>query len=202
MTTRRILSTIVVLMQMLPGLSLAARAETKNARFPETRFAETRFAVSPDQVARAMRAAGVAAAAERIDLLSPIQTRQPNAALRLISVKHWQGNTLKAELRCSDRKACLPFYVLLRDADSVPDLAVVHGSAEPQKSASATPRAHDVHIGDPAILVFERQQSRITIRVICDQNGDRGQIIRVASSDRKHSYKAEVIEPGLLKGAL
>ena len=192
MTTRKILSTIVILMQMLPGLPLAARAETQNAR----------FAVSPDQVAQAMRAAGIAAAAERIDFLSPIQTSQPNAALRLISIKPWQGNTLKAELRCSDSKACLPFYVLLRDADSVTDVAVLHKSAEPQKSASATPKTHDVHVGDAAILIFERQQSRITIRVICDQNGDRGQIIRVASADRKHSYKAEVIEPGLLKGAM
>jgi flagella basal body P-ring formation protein FlgA len=43
---------------------------------------------------------------------------------------------------------------------------------------------------------------RITLRVICLENGARGERVRVSSTDHKRIYQAEVIDPGLLKSAL
>lgn len=162
---------------------------------------ESGFAVSSSQVADAMREAGRPVNADRIRLLSSVRTRRPNATLQLVSVGEWQDDMHKAEMRCTDRSACLPFYVLVRDS-LLASLAVSQRPDQLQGNPVVTPRTHDVHIGERATLVLERNESRIVMRVVCAQNGDRGQKIRVASPDRKRFYEAEVVEPGFLRGTL
>jgi hypothetical protein len=159
------------------------------------------FVVSPRQVADAMGEAGKPVGADRIHLLSPVRTRRPNASLELVRVGEWQDGTLKAEMRCADRSVCLPFYVLVRDSLTEP-LVVNQRPAQSQANFAAKPKTYDVRIGDPATLVFEREDSQIVMRVICVQNGDRGQRIRVATRDRRRFYEAEVVEPGFLRGTL
>jgi hypothetical protein len=183
MNIRRVLNTLVLLPLAWP---LVAGADARDYR----------FVVSPEQVTRAMRASGVPVSVEQIELLSSVRSRQAEPSLRVVTVRQWQGNTRKAELRCTNGAACLPFYVLVRNSD-----AEAQNSPRAQ-SNSAEIRAHDVHVGDPAVLIFERDQSRITIRVVCVQAGDRGQKIRVASRDRKKFYEGEVLQSGLLRGTL
>jgi len=184
MITRHILNTAAVL--LLSPLIMAADSDAN-------------FVVSPRQVADALREAGRSVDADHVRFLSPVYARRQNASLELVSVGEWQDGTLKAEMRCADRSACLPFYVLLRDSLALP-LAV---SQRPARTSSpATSKTYDVHIGDPATLVFERKESRIVMHVICTQNGDRGQKIRVATRDRRRFYQAEVVEPGFLRGTL
>jgi len=176
---------------LLPALPLTARAETRRGD----------FLVSSYQVAHAMHAAGVPVTTEGIEFLSSVRTRQPNAALKLINVGSWQDGILRAELRCAEPGECLPFYVLVHDSSTMPDLWS-QSTAQTTTPVRGIHKTYDVRIGDPATLVFEGRESRITVRVICAQNGDRGQKIRVASRDRKHFYQAEIVEPGLLKGIL
>lgn len=190
MTTRRVLPTFIVLLYVLPTLSLSARADARVAG----------YVISAGQIVQALREGGLRVTADRIEILSSVRSRQPNASLRLIRAGEWQDGTLKAEIRCDERSACLPFYVLVHDATGVPDVV----SRKPvcqAKSSLAVLKTHDVHVGDRAILIFEGNESRITVRVVCVQNGDRGQKIRVASRDRKHFYQAEIVEPGLLRGS-
>jgi hypothetical protein len=104
---------------------------------------------------------------------------------------------LKVELRCHDHRACLPFYVLLNA-----------GTAD-APGPTATPQTLEVPVkqalmrdGDPATLVFENTALRITLPVICLQSGNRGQKIRVSSKDRKHFFKAEIVDLGLLRATL
>ena len=189
MRLHRTANALAVLAALLSAHVLTMRAEAR----------DWDFVVSPGQVAHALGEAGVAAPAERIEFLSQVRTRHANEDLRLISVAEWQEGTLKAEMGCAERRDCLPFYVLVRDTAISPDL--LNGrQAKSAEATPASPKMHDVHKGDAAILFFESNDSRITMRVICMQNGDRGERIRVASADRKHFYQAEIIEPGLVKG--
>jgi len=168
---------------------------------PSTLAAESGFVVSSSQVAEALREGGKAVDADHIHLLSPVRSRRPHAALKLMSVGEWQDGVMKAEMRCTNRSACLPFFVLVQDSAGLRD-AVGRRPAQSLASSPATAKTYDVHIGDPATLVLETKESRIVMRVICAQNGDRGQKIRVASRDHKRFYEAEVIEPGFLRGTL
>ncbi len=184
MNIRRVFNTLV----LLPlAWSLVAGADARDYR----------FVVSPAQVMRAMRASGVPVSVEQIELLSSVRSRLAEPSLRVVTVRQWQGNTQKAELRCTNGTACLPFYVLVRNSD-----AEAQNSPRTRPNAATEIRAHDVHVGDPAVLIFEGDQSRITIRVVCVQAGDRGQKIRVASRDRKKFYEGEVLQSGLLRGTL
>jgi len=189
MNSRTLIHGIAVATLLLATLSRVARAEAGDG-----------FAVTPGQVALAMRRAHVPADVGDVRFLSAVWARVPDPSLKLISIAKWETGTLKAELRCADRGACLPFYILLRDAGSAIDVrtAPIHEEARPIR----LPVRHAVHTGERAMLVFENGDSRIQMRVICAQNGDRGQKIRVASIDRKRFYQAEVVEPGLLKGIL
>jgi len=186
---RHVMNRAGILALLLPFSMLAAGEPTGS------------FVLSPSQVARAIREAGRQVNDDRVGFLSQVRTRQANPTLKVMSIHEWHDGVQKVEIRCVDRSVCLPFLVLVRDGAFVPDPAN-SSQAKLQKAFSTLPKRHDVRIGDPAILVFEGNDSRITMRVICAQDGDRGQKIRVASSDRKHFYEAEVIEPGFLKGNL
>ena len=51
-------------------------------------------------------------------------------------------------------------------------------------------------------LLLEGNHVHIRLTVICLENGTKGQTIRVASKDRKLTYKAEVIEDSTVRGSL
>ncbi len=157
--------------------------------------------ITRQQIAQAVRIAGLSPSPTDVELLSAVPARQANPALKLLSLRSWEEGKLKARLSCVDRSACLPFYVLIRAetplAGANPAPSLGQGT-----SAPATKTRYDVRRGDPAILVFETQNSRVTVRVTCAQNGRRGETIQVASQDRKRFYRAEVVQPGLLKGTL
>ena len=59
-----------------------------------------------------------------------------------------------------------------------------------------------VHNGKDATLVFEGQNMRMIMPVLCLQNGVRGQRIRVISKDRKKVFLALVTGPGTLTSAV
>lgn len=167
--------------------------------------AGARYAISANRVAEALVASGVPVTTEHVRLLSAVSARDRDPSLRVIKVMKWSDNSFKAELRCRDQGACLPFYVLLtgnHEADTLNPAA--HGGSERQGLADflAPGKPALLRDGDPATLIFENSALRITLPVICLQSGNRGETIRVTSKDRKRFFKAQIIAPGLLKAAL
>lgn len=154
--------------------------------------------VSSRQVALALHTSGWHVDPDQVQFLFPVNTRQPNAALKLIRVDPWQDGLQKAEIRCVDASACLPFFILIH-ADHLP---ATQDDNRVRPVGTSQSQHHDVHVGDAAVLIFERSESRITLQVICEQNGNRGQRIKVATRDRKHFYEAEIVGPGQLRGTL
>jgi len=164
-----------------------------------TTAAETRDStiLTTQRVAMAMAQSGWKVDAAQVRFLSAVSIIGGDSRLQVVEVAPWVHNTLKAKLRCLDPHACLPFYVLIT------------GTAEQREQSpdtvEQTPRIAMsgekplMRSGDPATMVFSNQGLRISMPVICLQNGRQGQTVRVASTDHKRFYKAEILGPGLLK---
>ena len=164
---------------------------------------DNRSPISPQQVANAMAASGWKVASEQVNFLSKVTSATRDGRLQLVQVTRWQGDRLKAELRCHDPRACLPFYVLISrtvTADEPGQTSAAMASADSNQSAfEMTTEKPLLRSGDPATMTFANKGLSITMPVICLENGHRGQKIRVASADHKRFYKAEIVGPGLLK---
>lgn len=159
-----------------------------------------RFDVSPQRVAEALAAAGVPATTGQVRFLDPVTALVQDPRLQVLRVGNWTGGALKAELRCHDHRACLPFYVLLSSSGA----ADAQGrTLSVQKTVTESPdKSALMRDGDSATLLFESSALRISMPVICLQSGTRGQTIRVASTDHKRFFSAEIVGSGLLKAAL
>jgi len=59
-----------------------------------------------------------------------------------------------------------------------------------------------IRTGQRATIVLQGENLRATTSVICLQNGQRGESIRVSSLDRKRIMVGEIVGPGLLHGTL
>jgi len=178
-TVRRVVLTIAI-------FSVALAAETRDST-----------ALTTQRVALAMAQSGWNVEAAQVKFLSAVSIVGGDPRVQVVEVAPWVHNTLKAKLRCLDPHACLPFYVLIT------------GTAERREQSpdpvERTPRIAMsgekplMRSGDPATMIFANRGLRISMPVICLQNGRQGQTVRVASTDHRRFYKAEILGPGLLK---
>ncbi|MFZ0284123.1 MAG: flagella basal body P-ring formation protein FlgA [Terriglobales bacterium] len=179
------------LLTVLLGINFPAAGQTH----------QDRVAISTQRVANAMAQAGWKVGAGQIKLLSQVTSTAQDAWLEVVQVTHWQGDKLKAELRCHDPRACLPFYILVNEAGTADKSGQTLPLATAQKHPEdeITPEQPLLRSGDPATMMFSDPGISITMPVICLQSGHRGQMIRVASTDHKRFYKAQIVGPGLLR---
>jgi hypothetical protein len=150
-------------------------------------------------VADAMELTGTAVNPDQIEFLSGGNKIREGAEVRVLKVTNRTDGVLKVELRCQDNHECLPFYVLVHGLDRV-NLTLPEKRAQPVTAARAPQNL--IRGGDHATLILESRDSRISMPVICLQSGVRGQTIRVASTDRKQVFDAEIVANGMLKGNL
>lgn len=184
----RTLASFCLLWLLIP----AAVGQDTSARFP----------ISSERVARAIMAAGVPVTAAQVRLLAQVNALGPDSGLEVINMAKWSGDTWKVELRCSDPRVCLPFYVLVQAGRSgaFDGISALRSGPLARRNVSHSLRKQILmRNGDPATLVFENPSVRITMPVICLQSGNRGQTIRVVSTDHKRFFKAEIVNPGLVK---
>jgi len=161
-----------------------------------------RFPISAERVAQAIVTAGVPVRAAQVRFLAQINSLGPDPGLQVINLAKWSGDTWKVELRCSDPRVCLPFYVLVQAgaAGAFDGISTQRGGPPARRNASLFRRKQMLmRNGDRATLVFENPSVRISMPVICLENGNRGQRIRVVSTDHKRFFKAEIVNSELLK---
>jgi hypothetical protein len=179
LTVRRIALTIAT-------LSVVLSAETRDSK-PLTTHA----------VAMAMEQCGWKVTATQVKFLSEISIVGSDTRLQVVEVAPWVKNTLKAKLRCLDPHACLPFYVLITGTAEHRERSPE--AVEPAARVEMSGTKPLMHSGDPATMIFANHGLRISMPVICLQNGRQGQTVRVTTADHRRFYKAEILGPGLLK---
>jgi hypothetical protein len=159
-----------------------------------------RTAISAPAVIAALVSAGLGVAASQLEFLSPVSASDRSPKLQVVGIENMSADTAGVKLRCTDNRECIPFYVLVHDPKGWGNRVkpLVAGNQRP--AVASTVRL--VRGGDRATLILETADLRISLPVICLQNGIRGERIRVASADRKRFYRAEVVAPGMLRGSL
>ncbi len=162
----------------------------------------SRLAITAEQIAEALRASGVRATTQEIEPLCTVTAAKLNPRLKVVSVEPLDGISVKARLQCERTSICLPFYVVLR-WQTRDGLRESMSAWRPSAGARHTqPEEMLVRTGNPATLVFEGRNMRMTLPVTCLQNGARGQRVRVISKDRKKIYMARVTGLGMVSSVL
>ena len=93
------------------------------------------------------------------------------------------GEADKVRLRCEHPNSCLPFYVLC-----IGDTGDASGRPiQPTRTTQPVQQPENmlVRSGKTAILVLEGDYIRMTLPVMCLQNGGLGQQVRVISKETK-----------------
>jgi hypothetical protein len=161
--------------------------------------AATRFGISVDDVAQVLRSGGLNIDAAQVTLLAPVTASSAAPELRFVSAKKLNDTETAVKIACKSSAVCLPFYAVLHGAGLYERLPQPRASV---KLSSQPPKAPCIRGGDHATLLMETADMRITVGVIALQAGSVGQTIRVTGIDRKRVYRAEVVGPKLVKGAL
>lgn len=159
--------------------------------------AETRTPLTSSSVASALVQSGWKVMATQVKFLSEVSILGSDGRLQVVEVAPWVHNSLKAKLRCLDPHACLPFYVLITGTAEQREQSPEASEPTPRVEMSGAKPL--MRSGDPATMIFANHGLRISMPVICLQNGRQGQTVRVASADHRRFYKAEILGPGLLK---
>ena len=174
----------ILLLAMLNALACGATVAS---------VASERIAVSRTQIADAMQAAGFETTADQLQMLSNV-TSIAGARLRVAKVTTQSPDTALAKLNCPARE-CLPFYVLVHDAQVAAAPAIVTPAAKIEKTGTQPL----IKRGKPVTLLIESPNLRIVLPAISLQSGEPGQTIKVSSPDHKRNYRAEVVSEKLVR---
>jgi len=159
-----------------------------------------RMAITTAHMTAALMTAGVRVTPDQLQPLSLMTATQSNPRLTAAKIESLDANTTKVRMQCERTDVCLPFYVLIHwpEADQAKQ-ALKDG---PIRSRHLLLEPLMVRNGKDATLIFEGQNMRMTMPVLCLQNGVRGQHIRVISKDRKKIFLGRVTGPGTLISAV
>jgi len=164
-----------------------------------------RDAITTAQVAAAISGAGMQTSAQQVTMLTNVVATTNVPALKVQSMERWGDRGMKVRMSCANPEECLPFFVAVRGNDAN---AAQSFSANSDRSSNAIARPkHDpksfvVRSGTPVTLLIDGDRIHIKLSVVCLENGEPGQTIRVASKDHKQTYLAEVVDGSLLRGRL
>ena len=165
-----------------------------------------RTAITREQIASALLMNGINVTHDQVERLSDITAFGSGAPrLQVVSVHPQDANTANVRLKCSIASVCLPFYVLLhwQDPDEATSTLPKWQKRDQSRARGErlTPDEMLVRSGKTATLVLASSNTRITIPVLCLQNGARRQSVRVMNKDSKRVYLAKVIAAGLVTSA-
>jgi hypothetical protein len=149
--------------------------------------------ISGVQVTQALQAAGVQAEPGDVKFLSVVEAKETDFRLNVVEFERLTPRTTRVRLQCETTAQCLPFYVVVHSEGQLP------GPERRPRAARAAEEPWLVRTGMTVKLILEGKTLRMTMPVICLQNGRRGETIRVTGSDRKEIFLAEVIESQLVR---
>jgi hypothetical protein len=163
-----------------------------------------RAAVTTEQVAAAISGTGVSVLPEQVTLLTNVTTKSDSPALNVHSIEPWGDHRMKVRMECASQEECLPFYVSVRLDQQ--NGAIAAANLSNQVAANVRPnrdaKSFALRAGSRATLLLDGGHVHIRLSVVCLENGDVGQKIRVESKDPRQTYVAEVVDGGILRGSL
>ena len=190
------------------GLSpLAARAQEASIKAGEIAFGASRgrlsirFAIPFASIAAALAHNGLAISPDRLQLAVPVSATTSEPTLLLASAELRQDASLLLRMTCPNSGDCVPFFVtaaMSDRAEALAALAALHAHLAPP----TVERASGISVGARIFLQLADEQMHIQIPAIAIDAGKPGSEIRVASLDRKHTYRGVVADAATVKAGL
>jgi hypothetical protein len=184
MMSSRLSRTFAIVAALLFAGAVAPLRAADNSRTP----------ISRDWILSVLEASGIQITSDQMEELSSVTAAQPNPRLKVVSVDVLDGESDKVRMQCEQPNTCLPFYVLLHWAQSGRHNERTHSTLQPENML--------VRSGKAALLVFEGDFLRMTLPVMCLQNGGLGQQVRVLNKETKKTYWARVTALGVVTSVL
>ncbi len=175
--------TFAILVALLLAGAVAPVRAADNSRTP----------ISREQILTVLDTSGIHITPDQIEQLSIVTASEPKPRLKVISVDVLDGESDKVRLQC-EQASCLPFYVLVHWGQP--------GRQSGRRQPSLLPESMLVRSGKAAVLVFEGDFLRMTLPVMCLQNGGLGQQVRVLNKETKKTYWARVTALGVVTSVL
>ena len=188
----------------LPQFALLVLATLCGARHCRAQGGPVRYPLTGNSIANALTVAGASVIAADIALPSAMTATAPSPQLALQSAGLSGPTQLRVRVTCSVAGQCLPFMVIADLHDNATALAALHLLA-PRNTAGAPgaqTAADLLRAGQHATLLLEDDRMRISLPVISLDSGAPGTQIRVASLDRKQTYRGVVSDATTVRGAL
>jgi hypothetical protein len=164
-------------------------------------FAEgnSRTPISREWILGSLNTSGIQIAPDQMEQLSNVTAAGEKPRLKVVKVEVLDGESDKVRMQCENPNTCLPFYVLLHWGQPNDQQSDLSGR---QNGRATKPTDMWVRSGKSAVLVFESDLIRMTLPVLCLQNGGPGQRVRVINKETKKTYLARVTGPGVVTSTL
>jgi flagella basal body P-ring formation protein FlgA len=148
-----------------------------------------------------MNGQGIFIARAQVKMLSTIPAKKEHPFLEALKIEMLSSDSSRVLLRCVDRSACIPFYVVVKGLDPGQRLA-----ADAQKTNAITQKSAPgelvIRKGSTVVLQIVAPKMLITVPVVCLQSGRQGDRIKVSLIDHSRTYLAEIVSPKLLRSRL
>lgn len=201
------------ILAMLGALTLSASAGAQMHRAQAVSLTAQQVT---DIIRTRLAAEGVDVPDAHIQLLSRVAFSSERPALRVTSIEPLDHSRpsrrdlaegvvprYAVRMACSSTRECLPFYAVVSSPENLelsPAAPAVEQSAKVTRPD--TPKAPAmVRAGSKATVVMTGDAARIEMTVTCLEDGSEGQVIHVSNPLNKQTFQAQVVSPGLLKGA-
>ncbi len=183
------------------GALLLAQVSAAQASLPATGGAAW-SAIPAATVAAALAEAGLPVAESRLHLPGVLTARNPAPQLKIAAAEQRANGSLEVRFTCRDSVECMPFFVAVDAAD---DRTVLAGFAAHVLRDHATPTRVSVSgiaIGARVMLQLTDAQMRIQMPVVAIDTGAPGAEVRVASLDRKNTWRGVVVDATTVRGGV
>ena len=158
-----------------------------------------RYRIGTSQVAATLARAGMDVMARQVHLEADVWSRSANPEMDMVSAQALPDRKHAwVRIDCHDPRECRSFYATISWSGPLPPARDV--TAPKARVTSYTPPA--MRMGDHATLVVDGPQLHMEIEVIAMQNGAVGQVIQLATPDRKRFYRGQVVNKFTLTGTL
>ena len=164
----------------------------------------SRYAITQDDVARALKAAGVTLESSQI-LTQAILTSAAQAPSLEVSFAGFSNpSSLRFRLACKVTSQCLPFFALAQftgpnEAYAAQQTLLPRTLPAREKEVTVRPR---LVAGQHASFLMDDDRMRIRVPVISIDSGPVGAEVRVTSLDRKQMYHGTVMNEETVRGTL
>lgn len=159
------------------------------------------YRISPSGVAVTVSRAGMHVTARQVHLDCEVWSASAHPDMELLSAQTAPDKEhVWVRIGCRQPRECRPFYATVAWNGPLPVARDASQSKVPVHSKSYSPPV--MRMGDHATLVVDSPRSHIEIAVIAMQNGAVGQVIRLATPDRKQFFRGLIVNKSTLTGAL